>query len=372
MKIAVDGRAAVWYEGTGMGAYARWLMKGIAATAKLAGSHFYLPDGWHDERELRDGALTAGAPTTQFWERVLAEPVIPLPEVDLYHNPHNGFGLVTTTAPCVITVHDIIPFVLPDFCGEPYGSNFRRLLPTYLATADGVIAVSHRTKDDLVQVLQVPPAHITVIHEAPEDFYRPLPLAETAHLLSRYGLHPGYVLYLGGFNARKGVKDLLESYGQLKKSLRARHPLVIVGRAEKRHEALRRRVEELRLTDDVIFTGFVPTAALPYFYNGAALFVYPSHYEGFGLPPLEAAACGTPVVTTTAASLPEVMGDGAHYVTAGERDQLAAALYALLTNEDELGEMAAKARRRSGEFSRERSFRETVALYEKLCRSSSK
>lgn len=375
MKIGIDGRAAVWYEGTGMGTYARWLMEDAAAAPALAGSRFYLPSSWFGAEEIGDQALSErAAPTPHFWERIAAEPPPCEEGIELFHNPHNGFGLMEEDSiPLVMTVHDIIPFMLPQYCGEPYGQTFRHALPQWLKRVDAVIAVSQWTKSDLVRQLHVPAEKITVIHEAPESFYRPLPQREVKEFLKRrYDLDPGYVLYLGGFNGRKGVASLIEAFAKIKPELRHSHPLLILGRAEKRFGELNDLARRTGMADDIIFGGFISGPELPYFYNGASLFVYPSLYEGFGLPPLEAASCGTPVLTTSAASLPEVMGEGAHYVPPGDVTALADAIRDLLSHDDKLADLAAKGLKRRGDFSRQQSFAETLALYEKVCRNGSK
>jgi glycosyltransferase involved in cell wall biosynthesis len=186
-----------------------------------------------------------------------------------------------------------------------------------------------------------------------------------AAVRSRYRLPEGYVLFVGSVERRKNLRGLLQAYARLLETDVA-CPLVIVGTRRRGAGEIGRTLQELHLEESVIFTGYVPDADLPAIYTGADLFVFPSLYEGFGLPPLEAMACGTPVVCSNAASLPEVVGDAAIMVDPYDVEGLAEAMLRVLTDADLREHLRRKGLERARQFTWERTARETVAVYREV------
>jgi glycosyltransferase involved in cell wall biosynthesis len=181
-------------------------------------------------------------------------------------------------------------------------------------------------------------------------------------VLARYGIDRPYLLYVGGINARKNIARLFEAYAQV----RATHPdviLVVAGKRQWQTGEIDAAFRRFNLEDQVHFTGYVDDRDLPALYSAAELFVFPSLYEGFGLPPLEAMACGTPVVTSNASSLPEVVGDAALTVDPYDVDGLAAAIKHALTDEDLRVELRRRGVARAAQFTWQRAARETLAVY---------
>jgi glycosyltransferase involved in cell wall biosynthesis len=224
--------------------------------------------------------------------------------------------------------------------------------------------VSECSRRDLVSHLGLDVDRVQVIPEGVDARFRP-PVNDAwlQAVLARYIIKRPYVLYVGGINARKNIARLFTAYAYL----RERHPdvaLVLGGKRQWQTDEIDATFRRLNLTDHVHFTGYVDDADLPALYTAAELFVFPSLYEGFGLPPLEAMACGTPVVTSNVSSLPEVVGDAALTVDPYDVGGLALAIERVLTDEKLQMELRRRGIERAAQFTWERAARETLAMYE--------
>ena len=237
---------------------------------------------------------------------------------DVHHIPQNAVPMFMPK-PYVVTIHDLGSLIFPQH------EDFRRSLRAYrfrhgLVRADQVIAVSGATSRDLQNVLGIAKNRIRVIYNAPDPVFTQNSVSEDQHqrrlLEERYQVNYPYLLYAGTIRAQKNVPRLVEAFAVLRNDL-ATHPvyknlrLVIIGDELSKYPQVRRAVIQSKMENLVRFLGFVPIETLRAFYKSAAAFVFPSLYEGFGLPPLEAMACGTPVVTSNSSSLPEVVGEAA-------------------------------------------------------------
>lgn len=275
--------------------------------------------------------------------------------------------------PTIVTVHDIVPYLVrrdrtQSTFRHPFDLFFDRLAMLGLRQADALISVSHFTKETLVEMLGCPAERVFVIREGVEhDVFRPLPVQ--GEFRSRYQLDNQfrYILYVGSENPRKNLPRLICAFAQVREAL-PNVKFIKVGSPENlpQAEQLRKQVQQMGLADSVLFYGHVSDEDLALFYNLADLFVFPSLYEGFGLPPLEAMACGTPVVCSNAASLPEVVGDAAILVDPYDVEGLAEAMYRVLTDTDLREELRAKGLERARQFTWERTARETVAVYQEV------
>ncbi len=249
---------------------------------------------------------------------------------DLYHIPVNAVPLLMRK-PYVVTIHDMASLLFnpqPGFRNQLRQFRFRR----GLLRADRVIAVSAATRRDAENLMGVPPDRIRLVYSAPNpEFFKRRHVAdaraagpdtsalERKRILERYQIHYPFLLYAGAIRPQKNIPRLVEAFAIARTSL-ASHPeykdlrLIIIGDEITRYPSVRQAVMQSRVEDVVRFLGFVPFDTMRVFYETAAAFVFPSLYEGFGLPPLEAMASGTPVITSTASSLPEVVGDAAMLV----------------------------------------------------------
>jgi len=269
--------------------------------------------------------------------------------------------------PSVFTLHDLIFRLYPE-THMPLNRWFLTLMmPRFLRRADAVIAVSECTRRDAIRWYRVPEERLYVIPEGVDPRFRPAPPEAIAALRARYGLPERFILYVGTIEPRKNLPTLFAAY----RSLLARWPdlgLVVAGRVGWRTEGTFRALRALGLEGRVRFLGYVPEADLPALYSAAAVFAFPSRYEGFGLPPLEAMACGTPVVVSDVAALPEVVGEAGLRVPPDDPAAWAAALAAVLSDPSLRARLQGDGLRQAARFRWSEAARRTVAVYEAVMR----
>ena len=284
----------------------------------------------------------------------------------LVHDPTGTMPLGLCPAKRVTTICDAIPFVYPEVSAALDRLIYRLWLPQAVKHAGAVITISQHSKRDLEKYLKIPGRKISVIPEAAGPKFRLLDEAEIAPVLERAGVQRPYILYVGSVEPRKNLLRLLDAYHELLK-WSPRWQLVIVGaRNYWKSSPVVHKVEQLGLQAQVKFTGYIPDEDLPALYNGAELFCFPSLYEGFGLPVLEAMACGVPVVTSETSSLPEVAGEAAMLVDPYNSGEIAAAMRRVLEDTGLAGELRQRGLEQAAQFSWARTARETIAVYEKV------
>jgi glycosyltransferase involved in cell wall biosynthesis len=366
MKILIDASASFLYHSTGIGAYATELVR---ALEQIENPHNLFLFTGKDVFSTTDQNKPPSKTVCSFWQRSAKNKMVITDTFDLYHNLHNGIGMKETGNKKIVTIHDMIPCILPEYCGSPYKELFREETQKSAEAADAVITVSENSKKDILRFTNVKEENVHVIAEAPKSNCKPLPQKLTAdYLLSHYHLRSPFFLYVGGFNERKNVAGLIKAYASICRDFPYVCPLVIIGKEGKRCKKLKELAQTLSITPFLRFPGYVPDHDLPFFYNQCRALIYPSFYEGFGLPPLEAAACRTAVVTSNRASLKEVMADGALYADPGNTAALALHLYSLTADDDLRETMALRAYERSKNFSYMKTAQQTLALYENICR----
>jgi glycosyltransferase involved in cell wall biosynthesis len=283
--------------------------------------------------------------------------------VDIFHS--TDFVLPPVRgARTILTVHDLTFMRLPQCAEAGLRAYLNKVVPRSIERADLVLADSQSTKNDLIELLGVSPDRIEVVYAGVERRFRPME-GEIAlqRVKKRYGLDFPFILSLGTLEPRKNFSGLIEAYALMKnKELK----LVIVGGKGWLNDEIFARVEELGLSGQVIFPGFVADEDLPALYNLAELFVFPSLYEGFGLPPLEAMACGTPVVTSDRPSLPEVVGEAGLMVEATDSQELAEAMERVLMDENLRREMREKGLKQAVKFTWEAAAGKLLDVYRRL------
>lgn len=272
----------------------------------------------------------------------------------------------------VITVHDLISWSLKgkkflkelSASGKFYKYIENRMLKKMLENPIHIIAISNKTKGDIIEYFGINPDRISVIHYGIDEIFRPLNSVED--ITNNYGINNPFILYVGNLEPRKNVGGIITSFYKLKK-MGILHKLVIVSATKGYYyDKILRMINKLNLEKEVTFAGFIPPKDLPRMYNAADLFVFPSFYEGFGLPPLEAMACGCPVITSNTSSLPEVVGDAGIMVNPYDVDGLANAMYEVLCNDGLKEDMTKKGLNRTKMFSWERAAKETIKVYEEV------
>jgi glycosyltransferase involved in cell wall biosynthesis len=285
------------------------------------------------------------------------------PDADVFHATDHLLPRLSRVK-SVLTVHDLIFQFYPE-THKPLNRWFLTLMmPRFLQAADSVIAVSKSTKKDAMDFYGLDEERIEVIYEGVHARFRPAPSDAISVVLRKYGLVGGFILSVGTIEPRKNLTSLLEAYHVLKNQGTPRR-LVIVGKKGWLYADFFRRLSELGLEDEVIFPGFVPDDDLPALYSAADLFVFPSLYEGFGLPVLEAMACGVPVITSNTSSLPEVAGEAALLIAPRDIGGLVKAIQLTLADEQTRTEMRDQGVQQAAKFSWEKAARETLLVYSK-------
>lgn len=288
-------------------------------------------------------------------------------KLDIIHDP-NGIApfIGPANGACrVVTVHDTFPFVYPQFHNRLDNWRYHWLLPHTLRKASLVLTDSRNSQQDIQRYFGVSSERILAVPLGVDPSFRPIAKPETVSTLDRYGLRQPYLLYVGALNARKNLTRLLQAFVLL----RPRFPelkLVINGKRQWRLAEFNATFEQLQLDGQVIFTGYVADADLPSLYTGASLFVFPSLYEGFGLPVLEAMACGTPVVASNASALPEVLGEAALLVDPFDVKAIAQAIEKGLSDEKLRAELRQRGLEQAAKYTWQQTAHETLAAYRRV------
>lgn len=374
MRIGLDGKILTLRAG-GTGRYAINLTRAMLAEAAAhrPDLEFVVLTGPQTSREVmeefrgRCEECFLGAKSSVIRSLTLVPAALRRLRVDIFHGmDHVGIPLVGRSGKYVVTVHDVIPLILPETFTPRHRLVVRLALARVRRKADLVVVPSHAVKRDVVRRVGLPEDRVVVTHEGCEPRFRPVRSAAARRdVAARYGLPPRYVLAVGTLEPRKNLTTLLEAFARLRRDgeVDADLRLVLAGARGWLDEPIFATVRSLGLEDAVRFTGFVDDADLPAVYSGAALFVFPSLHEGFGLPLLEAMACGVPVVTSNISSMPEVAGDAAVLVDPRDTDGLAAAIARLLRDEALRDGLREAGIARARQFSWEATARRTLDAY---------
>ncbi len=282
--------------------------------------------------------------------------------VDLLHVQY--FVPPASPCPVIVTVHDISFAVRPEFFTRKDRFLLKTLVPWSLRRAARIITDVEYTKSDLVRMYDLAPENIEVIPLAADPRYRPMDRARCRQTMSeRHGISGPFVLYVGTFQPRKNVATLIRAYGMFRERTGLPHKLVLTGKPKYMYQSVLDALNEARFPDDIVLTGFVAEPDLPIYYNAAAVFAFPSLYEGFGLPVLEAMACGTPVISSNVTSLPEVAGDAALLVDPTEPEAFCNALVQVLGDQEVASRLSQRGLEQAARFTWDRTARETLAVY---------
>jgi glycosyltransferase involved in cell wall biosynthesis len=381
LRVAING----WFlgePGTGSGQYLQGLLRGMAGLGGDQGSlHLLLvvPPG-SGRPELPGLAVEWWAPTADVWKsnagKVAFEQVV-FPRAcrrwaaDVAHVPYWGSPL-RPPVPTLVTVHDLIPLLLPAYRGGPLVRTYTRLVTAAARRASLVLTDSLAAKADIETHLHLPGHRVRAIYLGVDERFTPRPQAQDAAVRQHYGLPHRYVLYLGPHDVRKNVARLLEAFHVVVQADADVH-LVVGGRLPEANVPPlydpRPLAHALGLAGEIVFTGWVAEEHKPAFYRGAACAAFPSRYEGFGLPVLEALACGTPLVASSAASLPELVGDAGFALDPDDVQGMAGAMLACLVDETLARELRQRGPRQAARFAWSETARQTVAAYGEVAAS---
>jgi glycosyltransferase involved in cell wall biosynthesis len=386
MRIVING----WFidqPDTGSGQYTLQLLKQLS---RVAPQHEYALVVPHKNSfEIIDitadtdfQLLTSNikSPSSNFRKLLFEQSIMPRAasayEADVLHIPYWAPPL-RSSVPIVVTIHDIIPLILPQYRGGPLVRAYTQLVSAATRGATLILTDSEASRSDIMQYLRIPAERVRTIYLAADpEFMDHLDPIDTAALPLRgnYDLPEEYVLYLGGFDARKNIETLLQVYTWAQDVLGEDYPLVIAGGLPDRHDEFfhdpRVIAKQIEVENVVRFIGRVAEEDKVALYQQARAFLYPTLYEGFGLPALEALACGVPVVGSNASSVPEIVGEAGVLVEPKDARAMAGALIAVCTDDALRDTLSARALKQAAKFSWEKCARETVEAYESVVRKT--
>ncbi|WP_040210567.1 glycosyltransferase family 4 protein [Clostridium polynesiense] len=371
MKIGIDGRAAHWYRGTGIGTYTSQLINSLNSIDPINEYLIFEPENSKNSLNFKKNfsiSYINSYTTDNFWDSIHIPGIINSTDMDIYHVPQNGVGLPKDLH-CrkVITLHDIIPLKMPETVGERYLKIFNEEMEDIVKDCSGIITVSAFSQRDISEEFNYPIDKIFVTPLAAEDIYKPMDKKYCRSIIEKqYGIQDDFLLYVGGFSPRKNILGLIEAFSLLLKNKTPDLKLVVTGRHGKSYEIYKNRTIELGIESSIIFPGFIPLVDMPMLYNAALFLAYPSFYEGFGLPPLECMACGTPVIASNVTSLPEVLGDSAILINPHDVDELHAACVSLLEDTQLQNTLIRKGLERSFDFNWNKTASATLSAYESI------
>ncbi|MBI3405289.1 MAG: glycosyltransferase family 4 protein [Acidobacteria bacterium] len=374
MRVAIDIRRAGDF---GIGTYTRNVIHELARQDR--GSQYLLigsPKHFEEMGKLPENfeLLPFDAETGSFRTHFHLPLILNEQRVDLLHMPW-FYAPALVPCPLVITVHDLTELFLVGRDPKVVQAGRRFFARRAMVKASRILAVSQAAALDLIRAFGVTESKVTVIHNALDERFvtEPYPVAEEARILERHAVTGPFVLYAGNIRPHKNLTRLIEAFAVAKGELQG-HPelsqlkLLVIGDELAKHADLRRAVVRARVREDVRFLGFVPHQVLRVFYARARAFLFPSLYEGFGLPPLEAMAHGTPVVTSNVSSLPEVCGDAALQVNPEKVFDIAKGIVQALTDEALRRHLIERGKVRVQQFSWSRATEQIRSVYASVAR----
>lgn len=348
----------------GIGRYTWQLCKGLAARDDISRLSFFVHGRLIDdpERLLRGERVRRGRGPIRFHRKIRAARAL---RSSLVHGPN--YFLPSAAPTGVITVHDLSVFLHPET--HPLGrvKMFEREFRSSLYRSAHIITDTKTIRDELIEAFGVAPQSVSAIPLGVDPTFRPHGDGELRSALAQWGLTSGnYGLCVSALQPRKKVRELIRAWSELPVSLRNAFPLVLAGSSGWRNDELRTEIEAAERAGWLRNLGFVEEGRLPALYAGASLFIYPSIYEGFGLPPIEAMASGVPVLVAKRSCLPEVCADAARYVDPDDSAAFAATIGECLTDASWRSETTCRGLERAAEFTWERCIKDTVAVYHKV------
>jgi glycosyltransferase involved in cell wall biosynthesis len=367
MRVAIDARKLHDF---GIGTYIRNLLRHLARIDH--DTEYVLLCGEADlgvAAQLGPNfrAVLEPSPNYSIREQIHVPWVLRRERPDLYHAPHYVLPAAISCS-SVVTIHDCIHLMFPQYLPNRMAYAYARAqMWTAAHRSDCILTVSDASKRDILHLFNISPEKIVVVYNAIDAHFSVTPPPDAvARVRERYQLDHRFVLYVGNIKPHKNLVRLIEAFSELRTGELEDVKLLIIGDEISKLPALRHAVHRHKLHKHVRFLGYVPDDQLTVLYRLAAVFVFPSLYEGFGLPPLEAMASGTPVVVSNVSSLPEVVGDAAVLVDPHDIDSIVDGLRSVLTNPARAEDMRRKGLERAGEFSWERSVARTLEVYRRV------
>lgn len=369
MKIGIDVHAAE-RDGTGNCTYIRNLVKNLVRIDTQNNYVFYVTDIKHsfyqnftEVDNLKIKQLPVKNPLVRIpflLARQTYADALDILHVQYNAPPFHGGKLVTT-------IHDIGFLFHPKSFSKLQGLRLKVLTRMTAGKSHKILTVSNYSKNDIVRTYNLDPEKVEVVPNGISSLFKPnLSQVTIQTVLGKYNIRGNYILSVGRLNPRKNLNSLVQAYSDLKRTKQIPHSLVIVGQDDYETRQIMKAVKENDCGQHIILTGFVPDEELPYLYGGADVFVYPSVFEGFGLPVLEAMKCGTPVVTSNTTSLKEVVGDAGRMVDPLDVKDITQAIFQVISNSALKTALIEKGLARAHLFSWEKTAQKTLKIYERV------
>jgi glycosyltransferase involved in cell wall biosynthesis len=377
MRIAIDA-TSIPPKPAGAGVYAIELVRGLAQRDDRRDGYAVFARGrWFDEllatkSNWRIERMPVPSRVRRLaWEQLELSGALTRLRIDVLHSTHHTLPLRPTSARRVVTIHDVTFLRIPQ--RYPVARRIYMQTTTRFAVrvADAIIVPSQAVRDDVMPLLRVRQDKLHIVYEAAGPQYAPMDRERAFATARRYGLEPPYILSVGSLEPGKNRARLIRALHQLRGEGVA-HQLAVVGQPAWKHEHDASLVRQLGMDRQVRFLGYVPDVDMPALYNAAAVFAFPSLYEGFGLPVIEAMACGIPVLTSNVSATAEVAGEAALLVDPHSTAEIRDGLARLIADADLRDSLAFRGLARAAEFSWRRAAEETHALYEHVRRESAR
>jgi len=298
-----------------------------------------------------------------FFENFFLKRKIQKNKIHLYHATSYVIPFLINTK-AVVTVHDLIAIDFPKLCKSTSVIYFKLFLKKSLLKAEKIITVSEIVKSDIIKHYKVNPSKINVIPLGIDPIFR---TKIDLNIKEKYNLPDRYILFVGNLEAKKNLKRLFQAFKKVKEKNTFDHKLILVGKKGWKAGDLNKLISQLNLDNQISFLGYVPKKDLPAIYSMADVFVFPSIYEGFGIPPLEAMACETPVIVSSQGASPEVCGDACLKVDPYKIDDIANGMELIITNKTLSKDLILKGLKQVQQYSWEKAAIKTVKVYEEVC-----
>jgi glycosyltransferase involved in cell wall biosynthesis len=366
MKIGIDAREFQPERTTGIG---RYLERFLRCTATSNYPHEYvlfcnqktlIP---FEHPKIKRVIITEII--TPLWDQVLLPLNIAREKIDVFLTPYFKAPFFLSSG-MVLIINDLIPLFFPEEHRLFKRIYFRFMCGVTGRRAKRIITISANSRNDIIKFFSFPSKKIEVVHLGVEERFRS-PDIKIEETRKKYALPQKFILYIGNLSPHKNVQRLIESYASLPLNLREEYKLILSSlRSDKYFSYIEKAIKEMKLTKDVLFTGFIDEKDLPAVYHMSSLFAFPSLYEGFGLPPLEAMACGCPVVSSNTSSMPEVLGDAALFFNPHHVEEMSLAMRQMLEDENLRNRFRQKGLERAKLFTYEKMTNRILDVFESV------
>jgi glycosyltransferase involved in cell wall biosynthesis len=374
MKIMIDTRS-VDARQSGVGKYVTHLIRGLEAVGRK--NHYVLMVTTRQLRDFPNFFSKFDVYTVPFssenhflgdpWEFFLLPNALRREKIDLFHGPAFMAPPFHKHFKSVATIHDLVAFHHPHTIPTKYAFYMRYLIKLMIRKADGIITDSEFIRHEIIKMFRIKEEIIFTVPISVSDLFKPVGDADRIeNLKKRYGIQKRYFLHVGNIEPRKNLINLFRACDLVWQKLGRDFQLVVVGKKGWLYSDIFETLKDAAFARDVVFTGYVEDKDIPALYSGADFFVFPSLYEGFGLPILEAMRCGVPVIASHVASLPEVAGDAALYVDPKDPKDIAEKLLTLADDFSLQESLRQKGFLQAAKFSWERTARKTLDVYEAM------